>query len=244
MTDQTMFTEDTFYKGRVLVKQPRKGYRFSVDAPILADFLPETPNGEALEIGSGCGVISLLALYMEKFRKIHGLEIQERLYNLAADNTLNNGYDGRFLPVHGDFNELCAQYSDMSVVFANPPYYPLKTGRLSPDPEIRDAKFETKLTLLQLLEKSRGVLAPTGCLCLILPSERRNDLEQALKETGYATARRREIFSFKDGKAERFLVQLSLCPVTPETPEPLVIFRETGVYTDEMNRILTGQPNA
>ena len=54
-------TTDTFYHGKVIIKQLKKGYRFAVDSPILADFLPRSSR-PALEIGCGAGVISLLAL--------------------------------------------------------------------------------------------------------------------------------------------------------------------------------------
>ena len=55
-------TKDTFYNGRVIVCQNKKGYRFSVDAPILADFLPYDPTGKALEAGTGSGIVSFTAM--------------------------------------------------------------------------------------------------------------------------------------------------------------------------------------
>lgn len=67
-------TKDYFYKKKVIILQRKKGFRFSVDAPLLAHFLPSHPSEEALEIGSGCGIISMLALYKRKFAKIYGLE--------------------------------------------------------------------------------------------------------------------------------------------------------------------------
>ena len=53
-------TLDAFYHGRVRVLQKKRGYRFSVDAPLLADFIRTKPEDEALDIGTGSGVISLL----------------------------------------------------------------------------------------------------------------------------------------------------------------------------------------
>jgi tRNA1(Val) A37 N6-methylase TrmN6 len=53
-------TLDTFYRGRIRVLQPKKGYRFSVDAPLLADFIRTRAGDEALELGTGSGIISLL----------------------------------------------------------------------------------------------------------------------------------------------------------------------------------------
>ena len=53
-------TLDTFYHGRVRVLQKKRGYRFSVDAPLLADFVRTRRTDEVLEVGTGSGIISLL----------------------------------------------------------------------------------------------------------------------------------------------------------------------------------------
>jgi len=48
-------TLDAFYRGRIRVLQSRKGYRFAVDAPLLAGFIRTRPDDEALELGTGNG---------------------------------------------------------------------------------------------------------------------------------------------------------------------------------------------
>jgi tRNA1(Val) A37 N6-methylase TrmN6 len=50
----------------------------------------------------------------------------------------------------------------------------------------------------------------------------------------------REVFSFADGKPGRFLIQLSTIDVPLGKMAPLIIFKEKGIYTEEMNEILTG----
>ena len=89
-------TRDYFFREKVIVYQHKKGYRFSVDAPILADFLPSCPWQQALDIGTGVGIIALLALYKKKFSYIHGLEIQPGLSELAALNAAKNDFADTF----------------------------------------------------------------------------------------------------------------------------------------------------
>jgi tRNA1(Val) A37 N6-methylase TrmN6 len=60
------------------------------------------------------------------------------------------------------------------------------------------------------------------------------------RKTGFFPRRIREVFSFNDGKPGRFLVQLTTYDAPPETLEPLIIFKEKGIYTEEMNKILSG----
>jgi tRNA1(Val) A37 N6-methylase TrmN6 len=157
-------------------------------------------------------------------------------------NAKQNGFSKQFQVIQGDFNK---NYNDFSrfrfrCIFSNPPYFLVRRGRLSPYPEIRNAKTETTLTLNELLVKARTILNEKGSLYLVLPYERFDELLKISGETGFFTRKIRKIFSFKDGKPERFLVQLTNDNVSMEKMEPLVIFKEKGIYTEEMDNILTG----
>ncbi|MCK4761411.1 MAG: hypothetical protein KAW12_04365 [Candidatus Aminicenantes bacterium] len=260
-------TQNYFYKKQVIVYQHKQGYRFSIDAPVLADFLPFAPGEKALEIGVGSGIIGLLALYRNKFSFIYGFEIQEQLSRLARFNAEQNGFSDRFKIFSADFKEamsldninlnksflggpggqffknapLVAEgINEIKHIFSNPPFFKTGRGRLSPNREIRHAKFETKLNLETLLTGSYSLLAPQGSLYLIFPYARFVELERLARETGFFIFKKRLIFSFKDGRAERFLVQLTNYEVSQVTLEPLIIFKTKGRYTEEMEGIFAG----
>ncbi|UCH93326.1 MAG: methyltransferase [Candidatus Aminicenantes bacterium] len=233
-------TRDYFYKKKVIIYQRKKGYRFSVDAPILADFLPALPTQKALEVGTGVGVAALLALYKKKFFLIYGLEIQNSLSELAKLNAEKNNFIENFKVISGDFNKIYRDFPGIEHIFSNPPFFETRRGRLSPNPEIRDAKTETKLTIKQLLEKSYSILGKKGNLYLVLPFSRFQEVMELAKGIGYFVSRVQEVLSFKHGKPERFLIQLTNYQVSPVTLPPLIIFKDKGVYTEEMDRILTG----
>src|SRR4030043_95169 len=66
-------TLDEFYHGRIRVLQKKKGYRFSVDAPLLADFIRTRAGDEALELGAGNGIIPIL-LSVKPFKRVTAVE--------------------------------------------------------------------------------------------------------------------------------------------------------------------------
>jgi tRNA1Val (adenine37-N6)-methyltransferase len=238
--DDPGITRDYFYKKKIIVYQHKNGFRFSVDAPILADFLPSHPTQEALEVGTGVGIVALLALYKKKFSTIYGLEIQPGLGRLAQFNAEKNGFSQNLAVQTADFNDVYRDFTGIRHIFSNPPYFETFRGHLSPNPEIRDARTETRLTLPQLLCHSFAILGEEGNLYLVLPYARYKPLMKLLPETGCFVARVRRIFSFKDRKPGRFLIQLTNTRVSPVELPPLIIFKEKGVYTDEMDKILTG----
>ncbi|NTV81851.1 MAG: methyltransferase, partial [Candidatus Aminicenantes bacterium] len=133
-------TLDTFYHGRVRVLQKKKGYRFSVDAPLLADFIRTGADDEALDLGTGSGIISLL-LSVKPLKRITALEIQPGLADLARRNVEINGLRGRIEVVGGDLRTY-EPGRKFDLIFSNPPYIRKAMGFLSRSTEKSAAKHE------------------------------------------------------------------------------------------------------
>jgi tRNA1Val (adenine37-N6)-methyltransferase len=232
-------TTGTFYHGKVIIKQLKKGYRFAVDSPILASFLPRSSK-PALEVGCGVGVISLLALQQKKFPTVTGIEIQDPLHRLAVENAAVNGFNGCFRVIRGDFNRIHAGIRNVQTVFCNPPFFKASQGRVSPHPTIRLARFEVALTLPGLLRGCAAILAPQGKLFLIYPYSRLKELLETAAAHGLHPARIRLVRSFADADPDRFLVQLGRTQARCKQEAPLILFRKKGMYSAEMEIILSG----
>jgi tRNA1(Val) A37 N6-methylase TrmN6 len=233
-------TVDHFYKKKVIILQKKQGYRFSIDSPLLAHFLPSPETDNALEIGSGCGIISILALYKKKFSHITGLEIQEDLCRLSKINADKNQFSDSYTAINGDFNILYKDYKDIKWIFSNPPFLKSNQGRLSAREEVKIAKFEINLSIKHLLEKSFSILNSEGQLCLILPYSRFEESIDIALAIGFHPNKIRLIHSFKNGKPERFLIQLSKYEISMNRMNPLIIYEEEDRYTEETEMILAG----
>jgi tRNA1Val (adenine37-N6)-methyltransferase len=123
-------TLDEFHRGRVRLIQSRTGYRFALDAPLLADFIEIEHGDEVLEMGTGNGIIPLL-LGARPFRRLTALEIQPALAALARRNAALNALRERVRVVRADFRSY-RPGRRFDVVFSNPPYIKIRTGFLSP----------------------------------------------------------------------------------------------------------------
>lgn len=238
--DSEKITLDFFYKNRVKVFQNRKGYRFSVDSPVLADFIPQSEY-PGIEIGSGSGIISLLLLFRKKLPAVTGIEIQESLCELSEMSIEANGLRRVFTVVNGDFNRLYPEFKGVMNIFSNPPYLRTGLGHQSRNEEVRRGKFEIDITLEDLLVKSGSILGEGGNLFLILPFNRYEELIRLSGRAGLFPSRIRRVQSFRNGKPERFLIQLTNCNSDLEEISPLIIYHSVGVYSDEMNEIFAGR---
>src|SRR5699024_8993858 len=101
-------------------------FSYSLDAVLLAKFanIP-IAKGKILELCSGNGIIPLLLSKRTK-ATITGLEIQDRLVEMAKRNIQLNQLDEQVVIHHGNLRErhpsLKQSYYDS--VICNPPYFP------------------------------------------------------------------------------------------------------------------------
>jgi len=231
-------TLDTFYHGRILVRQKKMGYRFSVDAPLLASFIRARPQDELLELGCGCGIISLL-LSAKPFRRITALEVQRSLAGLAGRNVALNGLGGRVRVVRGDLRTFRPR-KKYDVVFSNPPYLKGEEGTLSPSAEKSIAKHELRCDIFDVMEATRRLLKKGGRSYFVFPERRRADFRQALERSGLRLGRLRAVRSRRSQPACFFLAEVDDKAAKPRVLRPLVIYDSAGGYTPEVRRIFAG----
>ena len=235
-------TLDRFYHGRIRVLQKRKGYRFSLDAPLLADFIQTRVDDEGLELGTGSGIITLL-LSIKPFRHITALELQPALFSLAAKNVRLNGLEDRITVLQQDlvtFNPARA----FSLIFANPPYHARGRGNLSGSIEKSIAKHELKCDIFAIMRKTAELLTPRGRACFVFPEARRAEFSEAAAASGLGLRRERTVRPRSGESPNLFLTEFGLEAATPWIERPLVLLRKDGEYTREAREIFAGRTNA
>ncbi len=239
-------TLDTFYHGRVRVLQKTKGYRFSVDAPLLADFIRVKAGDEALDIGTGSGIIALL-LSVTPVRRIAALEVQPALADLARRNVALNGLEGRIEVVEADLRAYEPRRV-FDLIFSNPPYIRRATGSLSRSPEKSAAKHELHGGIDEIMDRTAAWLAPGGRACFVYPEKRRSDLARAANARDFRVLRFRHVLPRAGEPPNLFLVELGRAgtagsglpePAEPEIMPPLVLYGPDGKYSAEAEAVFS-----
>jgi tRNA1Val (adenine37-N6)-methyltransferase len=232
-------TLDAFHHGRVLVLQKKKGYRFSVDAPLLADFVRPGPDDELLEFGTGCGIIPLL-LGAKSYRHITALELQSVLADLARRNVALNGLGSKITIVQADYRDY-APGRTFDGVFSNPPYIRGAAGEPSLSPEKTAAKHELRGGVSDIMRRTRECLRPGGRAWFVYPESRRADFLAAAAAEGLALRRSRDVRPREGAAANLFLAELGCGPGETAVLPPLVLFGPEGRPTAEAEEIYSGR---
>ncbi len=232
-------TLDNFYKGRVLVRPKKDGYRFAVDAPLLADFVRTKPGERLLELGTGSGIIALL-LGRRPFARLTALEIQPSLASLARRNIRLNGLQDRVSVIRADFRRYRPSRR-FDVVFSNPPYIRKGTGFLSSSPQKSIAKHEIKCDILGVMEEASRCLKRGGRAYFVYPAGRAADFAAAALTNGLFPRRRRFVLPRPGEPASLFLAECRHERGPLRTLAPLVLRDAANHDTPEARRIYEGR---
>ena len=165
-------TIDSFLNGTLQIIQSRQGYRFSVDALLLAEFVSIRSDDVIVDLGAGCGIISLFLAVKRKVGFIVGLELQEELASQAQRNIALNKLEKKIAIIRGDLRHLPMGPAFAHVVVCNPPYRRQKSGRINPDFSKAIARHELSIKVDDILAAGKALLKPGGRLALIYPANR------------------------------------------------------------------------
>ncbi len=238
----SQITRDTLFNGRLICCQNKNGYRFSIDPVLLAHFSRVKNNAAVLDLGAGCGIISLIIAYRnpEKNLKISALEIQDSLFTLLKQNIRLNNYDEIISPTAGDLRKICDFFKAESFdqVFCNPPFYKIGSGRKNCGQEALQARHQVFANLAQVVEAARKVMKNKGVLSLVYPAAEFIYLVEILSKNRLEAKKIRLVYSYPESsQASLVLVEAvknggTGCTMLP----PLFVYnRKKGGYTDEIN---------
>jgi len=223
------------------MEQTPDGYRYSIEPFLLVNFANLSTGNRLLDIGTGCGIIPLLASTQVELRKIVAIEIQKSLYDLAVINMSKNGISDKVNLTHGDFTSsttLNSKNGLFDTVISNPPYRKLNTGRINPNHEKAVARHEISVNLNSLLTKTSSLLKHGGALVMAYPPVRLKEVQETLCSHKLFPSRLRFIHGSREADARIFLIESvknrqAECVIE----SPLFIYNKDGSYSKEMEKI-------
>ncbi len=200
-------TVDPFMGGSLRLIQSKTGYRFSIDALLLSDFVTIKKNDTVVDLGTGCGVIPLSILKSKPAVHIYCVEIQPELAGQALRNARLNNLDHKMSVIIGDMRHLPFPPCSANVVVCNPPYRKKESGRINPDRRRAIARHEIFASIDDIIKSARHLLGTKGRLSLIYPAERLGDLLSKLRQAGFEPKKIRIIYPDMNSNAKLVLME-------------------------------------
>lgn len=234
-------TEDTLLAGKVILRQPAKGFRTAIDAVFLAAAVPAEDGDMVLDAGAGVGPAALCLASRLPGVRVKGIEADGLMAELARHNAEANGVAGRVEFIHGDILKAKGLLTPGSFdhVMANPPFRKASRGSAPPDPAKAAATVEGAATLPDWINFCVAMVKADGSVTLIHHAERLDEILSCIQvrlgdiivfplrpDDGGKPAKRVIIRGRKGGTAS-----------TRITPG-LALHNSDGAYTREAQKIL------
>ncbi len=231
-------TTESLFNGRITLRQPASGYRYAIDAVILAHAAALKPVDRACDIGTGCGIIPLVMAYRNPaIEEIIGIEIQPRLAEIAGSNVLHNRMERRIRIICNDAKILTPEDTKgkIDLIVCNPPHHKPDAARINPASEKALARHEIALNLDDLLSAAIRLLVPDGRLMMIYPASRIADVLSRMRGHGIEPKALRFVHTAMGKDAKRVIVE-GVPGGGPGTTvsNPLFISDDKGRYTTEL----------
>lgn len=170
MLTQNERIDDLMFKGLRLIQYP-DGYCFNQDSILLSHFVKAGAKETLADLGTGSGILAVLAAKKTRAKRIIGIELQPRLATLAQRNVELNGLRERVEIIQGrmqDAYKLLGEAS-MDAVCVNPPY--LKKSAFS-DNEIDICRSEQAVTLEEVIASAAKLLKFGGRFYMVHRADR------------------------------------------------------------------------
>lgn len=179
---------EVFRFQRFEVRHDKSSMRVGTDAVLLGAWAETVlcntiPQPKVLDIGCGCGVISMMVAQRCPYADVLGIDIDAPSIEEATDNAKQGIFDGRVKFRHVDVRDLVSEngHDLYDLILCNPPYYTEDT--LPPEQRRSKARNALHLSFCDLLNSVSLLLSKGGVFAVIIPMQvRDNFVGEALKK--------------------------------------------------------------
>ncbi len=230
--------DDLMRSGRVII-QNQNEFCFSMDTVLIAHFPHFKKNARVIDLGTGTGVIPLLIA--DDVKEICAVELNSRMADLARRNVELNGLSEKISIVEGDFRKYRELFKAESfdAAIANPPYTPIKNGKVNKLSGIAQARHEFTATLEDVVTAARYVLKFHGAFYMIHLASRLCEIVDSLHRHQMEMKRLRMIQPKVERDANLIMLEaivganIGNLKIMP----PLIVHNDDASYTDEIYKI-------
>lgn len=170
---------------RFAVSDDRCGMKVGTDSVILGAWTDASHCRTAIDVGAGCGLLSLMLAQRFAELSITAIEIDPGAAADCLSNVVASPFANRINVINDDIFSVDIPRVDL--IICNPPFF---TETLhSPDKNRAEARHEGNLGIDSLIKFSLGHLNEGGTLAFVAPSQRDSEIDLSLAIAGFAEGR-------------------------------------------------------
>lgn len=210
--------------------------KVGTDAVLLGTWADiDTTCRHILDIGTGSGVLALLAAARNNNAVITGIECDAASYGDAVRNFARSPFASRCMAVHADITEYRPD-TRPCLILCNPPFFSERV--LSPNTRRATARSTGALCPEFAVTYAARYLSDTGTLAMISPGDSENAVRTEVAVAGLHVQRTTLVTLRVGGSKKRMLWQIGRTPAT-EIRTGFCIRNADNTYTAEYTRLVS-----
>lgn len=228
---------DELHRNGYFIIQDPERFCFGMDAVLLSGFVRAKKGERVLDLGTGTGIIPILMEAKTESEDFTALEIQEESADMARRSVLLNHLEEKIKIVTGDIKDASKIFgaSSFDIVTTNPPYMIGEHGLSSTSEAKAIARHEVLCTLDDILRESAKLLNPGGRFYMVHRPFRLAEIFSKMVEYKIEPKRMKLVYPYVDKEPNMVLIEGLRGGRSRLTVEkPLIVYKEPGVYTDEI----------
>lgn len=222
--------------GYFIIQNPHK-FCFGMDAVLLSGFARVKPKETVIDLGTGTGIIPILLEAKTEGEHFTGLEIQPESADMARRSVRYNHLEDKINIEIGNIKDASEQFgaSSFHVVTTNPPYMTAQHGLSNPNESKAIARHEILCSLEDVIRESARLLKPQGRFYMVHRPFRLVEIMVLMRQYKLEPKRMQMVHPFIDKEPNMVLIE-GLRGGNPQITieKPLIVYKEPGVYTDEI----------
>lgn len=231
---------DDLQRNNYRIIQDPERFCFGMDAVLLSGFAKAKEGDYVIDLGTGTGIIPILMEAKTKASNLVGLEIQPESADMAQRSVELNHLEKKIRIVTGDIREASSIFgaATFDVVTSNPPYMTEHHGITNEKSPKAIARHELLCTLEDVISQAAKLLRPGGSFYMVHRPFRLVDIMVLMREYHLEPKRMKLVYPYIDKNPNMVLIE-GLRGGRPRmtVEKPLIVYKEPGVYTDEIYEI-------
>lgn len=214
------------------VSHYRSSMKVGVDAVILGAWADVSAAKTILDVGCGCGVISLMCAQRNPEATITAIDIHPESIAEAQENFSLSAWNERLKAELADFNEFCHNFREkFDYIISNPPYF--DSGIDTPETVREKARHQGNLSPEIILEKGRALLTPQGKIGMVIPFEQSDKIKEFAQLYGMSACRELIMTGREGREPKRVFIEFYFNSNQDLRTEYLTLEKADGEYTEE-----------
>lgn len=214
------------------IHHDRCAMKVGTDGVLLGAWTDVGHSKDILDVGTGTGLVALMMAQRNPAAFIRAIDIEQGAVEQAKENAINSPFADRMTVERFDFRSCASLWpGQFDLIVSNPPWFsnsllPSNAGRTK-------ARHSVSLTLEELWHAAAICLKQNGSLVLILPFDKREQLEAMAAKFGFFLKRETVVYPLPDSVPKRLLTAWTRLPTENPLPCRLTIELARHRYSQE-----------